>query len=117
LRKSISSKDFDQVAWNPTLEEACRELVRMAIREDLGPLGDCTTQALVPEGVVARASVVVRRAGVVAGIPAVPIILQEFDPDLQWFAETADGQWVKAGQTIGRIEGPASALLTGDPSW
>ncbi len=114
MRKSISSKDFDQLAWNPTLEEACRELVHMAIREDLGPLGDCTTQALVPKGAAARASVVVRQAGVVAGISAAPVILQEFDPDLQWFPETTDGKSVKAGQTLGRLEGPASSLLTAE---
>ena len=49
--------------------------MRLAIDEDLGALGDWTTRALVAEDVVGRAAVVARQPGVVAGLPAVDLIL------------------------------------------
>src|SRR5262245_3670738 len=48
---SIVSADYRQIAWDDACREACRELVRMAMREDLGGTNlaaDITTLALVP---------------------------------------------------------------------
>ena len=41
--------DFRQIEWDASVEDDCRQLVRLAIREDLGRLYDWTTVALVPE--------------------------------------------------------------------
>src|SRR3974390_803104 len=48
-------KEFRQISWDSTLKEDCRELLRLARREDLGAGGDCTTMALVPDSATARA--------------------------------------------------------------
>lgn len=114
LPKPSVVRDFDQVAWDSTLAQVCRELVRMAIREDLGPVGDCTTQALVPEGAIGRAAVVARQDGVVAGLSAASVVLDEIDPKLLWVPQTEDGASVRPGDCIARVEGPADGLLTAE---
>ena len=43
------------------------EAVRTALGEDLGRAGDITTAATIPETATARANVVARKAGVLAG--------------------------------------------------
>src|SRR5437660_1565787 len=43
-------------------------LVRAALLEDLGGAGDLTTDAIVPAGLAARAALVARETGVVAGL-------------------------------------------------
>ena len=44
------SKDFQQIVWDAAVEEDCRQIVRLAVREDLDRLFDWTTLALVPLG-------------------------------------------------------------------
>ena len=49
------------------------ELVRRALREDLGRAGDVTTDAIVPAELDGRAAVVARQPGRIAGLaPALP---------------------------------------------
>ena len=43
----MTSKDFRQVAWDATTSEDCRQLIRLAAREDLSRGYDLTTLALV----------------------------------------------------------------------
>ena len=105
--------DFRQIEWDASVEDDCRQLVRLAIREDLGRLYDWTTVALVPEaapGAVVRA----RRPGVIAGIPAAQLALAEYDAEMNWNAAIADGTAVVPGATIATISGSARNLLTAE---
>lgn len=107
-------KEFQQIGWDRWLEEDATKLVRMAIQEDLGSFGDCTTEALVPADAVGQAAVVVRQPGVVAGLPVAEMVLREVEPRLQWKAQVADGTAVNAGDRLALIEGPARGLLTAE---
>ena len=106
------SADFGEVEWDKALIDDCRQLVRLAIREDLGRLYDWTTVSLVPEAAQARAIVRSRCAGVVAGILAAQLALAEYDPELAWSLDVADGDTIEAGATIATISGSARNLLT-----
>jgi nicotinate-nucleotide pyrophosphorylase (carboxylating) len=50
--------------------------LRYTLLEDLTAVGDVTSQALVPEGRIAQADVLIKADGVLAGIKLVPIIFQ-----------------------------------------
>lgn len=106
--------DFHQHEWDERLSEDCRELVRLAIREDLDREHDWTTVALVPDAAMARAALIVRQAGVVAGLRAAAQVLAEFDPKITWSAEVADGATVLPGQRIAMVAGAARSLLTSE---
>ena len=49
-------KEFHQTVWDDRLDEDLRAILALAIREDLGTLGDWTTKALVDENAVGRAA-------------------------------------------------------------
>lgn len=107
-------KELRQITWNDALCQELREIVRLAIREDLGDEGDVTSRALVPKGATGRAAVVARRSGVVAGLPAAEEAIRMVDAALVWNAQADDGRAVDAGQPIALVEGPALGLLAAE---
>ena len=108
------SKEFEQIVWDDRLRADWEALLRLAVAEDLGEAGDWTTRALVPEDAAGRAAVVAREPGVIAGLPGVECTLRQIDPRLRWLPAKEDGQSVRAGDRVGRIEGPARGLLAAE---
>ena len=106
------SKEFAQIEWDALVEDECRRLVRSAVLEDLGRELDWTTVSLVPMEKIGRADIVARQAGVIAGIPAAKIVIDEMDRRIQIAPQVAEGQKVEAGAVIAKLEGPARSLLT-----
>jgi nicotinate-nucleotide pyrophosphorylase (carboxylating) len=107
-------KDFAQIEWNELVTEDCRRLVRLAVAEDLSRSFDWTTVALAREGTRAAAQLVARQAGVVAGLRAAVVVLEEMNAKAQWTALLSDGAEVAAGTVLARIEGSARDLLTAE---
>ncbi|HEX5105414.1 MAG TPA: carboxylating nicotinate-nucleotide diphosphorylase [Pirellulaceae bacterium] len=108
------SKEFRQLAWSSDLEEDCRRIVRLAVYEDLDRGYDWTTICLVPEEAQAAASVVVRQPGVIAGLDAAPVVLDEMDIAAEFQLQSQDGDVVEAGTVVATIAGPARDLLTSE---
>jgi nicotinate-nucleotide pyrophosphorylase (carboxylating) len=107
-------RDFVQLEWSAALEEDLRRLVRLAVLEDLDRGQDWTTVCLVPDGARAAANVVVRKAGVVAGLAAVGATLDEMDIEAELHLLAADGDAVAAGAVVATIGGAARDLLTSE---
>ncbi|HEY5315575.1 MAG TPA: nicotinate-nucleotide diphosphorylase (carboxylating), partial [Pirellulales bacterium] len=107
-------KDFRQITWDLRLEDDCRQLIRLAVREDLDRVYDWTTVALVGETAQGQATVAARTAGVVAGLPAAKLVLEEYDPRISWTPLAADGQAVAAGQPLATLAGAARSLLAAE---
>ena len=110
----MTSKEFRQIAWDEDVEDDCRQLIRLAVREDLGRLYDWTTVALVGETASGKARVVARKPGVIAGLPAARVALDEYDPQIEFEPRAADGDTVAAGQIVAELSGPARSLLTAE---
>jgi nicotinate-nucleotide pyrophosphorylase (carboxylating) len=104
-------EDFSQVTIDGRLEEDCRALVRLAIREDLDNSLDWTTVALVPSTRRGRCRLATRQAGTVAGIRLLPWIIDEFDADIAFHDLASDGQSVVAGQSLATLTGNVRDLL------
>jgi nicotinate-nucleotide pyrophosphorylase (carboxylating) len=94
--------------------EAARPLIRLALAEDLGERGDVTAQAVVPEAARARAELVARRPGVLAGIDVAREVFLAVDPSLAVTILVADGTPLHEGLVVARIEGSARALLAAE---
>jgi nicotinate-nucleotide pyrophosphorylase (carboxylating) len=88
--------------------------VMRALAEDLGRAGDITSIATIPEGTPARAIVMARAAGVIAGLPLVVATFQKLAPQIEISAELRDGTSVAAGTTLMRVGGPARAVLAAE---
>lgn len=99
----------------PPLPDVMLEpLVRAALLEDLGRAGDLTTDAIVPPGARASATLAARQSGVVAGFDLVRLAFRLIDGAIAITVERPDGSRVQAGDVIARIEGPARGLLTAE---
>jgi nicotinate-nucleotide pyrophosphorylase (carboxylating) len=100
--------------------EWARELVEVALREDLGPEGvDVTTQATIPADQVRTAQVVARSGGVVAGVPVIPLVLSAVADRIGGAVPTVevvsdDGTRVERGDVIARLHGPTQVILVAE---
>lgn len=106
------TKEFAQIEWDALVEDECRRLVRASVWEDLDRGQDWTTLALVPMEATGRASIVARQGGVIAGLPAAKIVIDEMDRRIRFEPVANEGETVKAGAVVARLEGPARSLLT-----
>jgi nicotinate-nucleotide pyrophosphorylase (carboxylating) len=91
-----------------------RRVLELARDEDLGEGasgGDITTETWSPGSASVRARVACRRAGVVAGLAAMPMLLELFAPRARFEAMMADGARSESGDAIGIIEGPTREVL------
>ncbi len=107
-------KEFSPVVWDERLAEDCRQLVQLAIREDLDRLYDWTTIALVPDDARGRADVVARQPGVVAGLPAAALALDVCSSGAECASQVEDGAVVSPGQHVAVLAGPVRGLLTAE---
>lgn len=89
------------------------DTVQRALREDVGH-GDLSTQAVVPPGTRAEATVLVKDAGVIAGLPLVEAVFAQVSSMLVVSRCVEEGRHVEAGTVIARVAGPARAILTGE---
>ena len=110
----MSNVEFTQILWSPQLEEDLRRIVRLAVFEDLDRGQDWTTVCLVPEEAKAAASIVVRKPGVIAGLAAVGVILDEMEIEAAIRPLARDGDAVEAGTCVATISGSARDLLTSE---
>jgi nicotinate-nucleotide pyrophosphorylase (carboxylating) len=103
--------DFHQLDWDAAIEDDLRQIVRLAVREDLDRFYDWTTLALVGPDQRGRAAVVVREAGVIAGLRAAPVVLDEMHAAIQWHPVSNDGDEVAARTTVAELSGSARDML------
>lgn len=92
---------------------AAREAVARALAEDVLPLGDLTA-SLVPETASARAALVARSEGVVAGRMCALEAFSQVDDRLEVQWRLPDGSAVEPGSVIAYVSGPLRSLLTAE---
>lgn len=90
------------------------ELVRSALREDLGRAGDLTTDAIVAPGRRARGRLVARTEGRVAGVEVAASVFRSLDPGARVRVLVGDGRDVAAGGAVLEVEGRARAVLSAE---
>ena len=90
------------------------QAVATALEEDLGGVGDITTNTIIPPDAQGDASIIVRKPGVIAGLDLAAASFKSLDPDVRFTRIVEDGSKVEAGATIARIAGKTRALLTGE---
>lgn len=89
-------------------------VIRAALAEDLGLAGDLTTDLCVPPDARARAAVVARRAGRIAGLPIGLAAFRHLDPDLAIEVLAGEGSDVTPGTTVAVVAGRARPILTAE---
>lgn len=90
------------------------DLVKAALREDLGHGFDVTSNLLIPAGQAARGVLRARSDGRLAGLIVALSTFSLTDIDFDMTVMAEDGADLKAGDVIAEIEGPARSLLTAE---
>lgn len=88
-----------------------KELIDMALDEDLGTAGDITSLSTIPEASEAHAKFIARRDGVISGLPIVGLIAERFQPGIVWKPYLVDGDRVTPGEAIGEVSGQTRSIL------
>ena len=97
------------------LPEAIIEaVVRRSLDEDLGSGGDVTSRAVIPTDAMARAHVVAREGGLLAGVQPASLTFRLVDPTVELRFEAAEGASVEAGEVVAAVEGRTRSILTAE---
>lgn len=86
-------------------------VLRAALAEDFGLGGDITSEATIPAGTHARASLVARAPGTLAGLEIALAAFTLLDPSSTFANERRDGDEIAAKTTLATIACDARALL------
>ncbi len=91
-------------------KELINNLLTLAFAEDIGE-GDHTTLCSIPESEMGRSQLLVKEAGVLAGVEIAKKVFGNFDPGLQLEVLLKDGAPVKPGDIAFVVSGKVHSLL------
>lgn len=90
-----------------------KDIIKRALKEDIGK-GDITTKCLVPHGMTAKAVIVSKEDGFLAGVDIARQIFAALSRKISFIKHKKDGQKIKKGDVIASLRGPAGAILSGE---
>ncbi len=85
-------------------------LITLAHDEDAGA-GDITSIAWPPATKTMRVALRGRSPGIVAGLAALPMLIDSFAPSVHRQTRVDDGSVISSGETLATLEGPAQEVL------
>lgn len=94
------------------IDPLIKALLDTAIAEDIGS-GDITTNTLIPTDVEVGARIILKEAGVVAGLPCLPPLFSKLSPKVEVSFVVEEGSFQQAGTIIAALQGPGRAILSG----
>tara|TARA_B100001996_G_scaffold301354_1_gene241884 strand:+ start:458 stop:1300 length:843 start_codon:yes stop_codon:yes gene_type:complete len=98
--KELSKNDIISIASN-------------ALEEDFGN-GDITSSAIIPIETQVKLNMSPRQDIVLAGLPIAIEIFRRLSESIIFSVEAKDGSYLKSGDVIVRLQGPARAILSGE---
>lgn len=96
------------------IDDTSRQLIRLALREDLGGYGDVTSEWTVAAETRSEGLLVPRDRAVISGLDLAAAVLGEVDGEAVFQRLIADGSVVEPGVEVARLEGSARSLLAAE---
>lgn len=96
-----------------TYDQLIDRLIDLAIEEDIAT-GDITTNSIIPAHARAVAEMKMKADGVISGLKIAKRVYERFEKDFVWEPKVKDGDRVKKGDIILRIEASYRCLLLGE---
>jgi nicotinate-nucleotide pyrophosphorylase (carboxylating) len=84
-------------------------LIDMALAEDLGEIGDVTTEPL--DDYAAEARLLAKADGILAGLPVFAAVFTRIDPGVSVRPKRHDGDAVARGEVVAEVSGPVKSIL------
>ena len=95
---------------NPLIEN----IARTALAEDLGRRGDITSAAVIAPDLKAKAALVARDEGRLAGLEIAKMVFELVDSKVDFIAQQKDGAALQAGAVIAEMHGAARSILAAE---
>ncbi|MDR0797037.1 MAG: carboxylating nicotinate-nucleotide diphosphorylase [Tannerella sp.] len=93
-----------------TTDELIESLIALSFAEDIGD-GDHTTLCCIPPTAEGQSRLIIKEAGVLAGVEMAKRIFHHFDPELKIEVFIPDGSQVEKGDIAFTVEGKVQSLL------
>jgi nicotinate-nucleotide pyrophosphorylase (carboxylating) len=87
-----------------------QEFIRLSLKEDIAD-GDHTTLSCIPKDAKGKAKLLVKEAGVLAGVEVALEVFKQVDSALQVEVFLADGTLIKPGDIVLQVEGSSQSIL------
>ena len=94
-------------------ENLINKLLDLGIEEDINT-GDITTESIIPESMHATATMTAKQDGVISGLEIVKMVYDRFQDDVVFTPYYKDGDSVKKGDVILKVEASYPTLLMGE---
>ncbi|HTH54557.1 MAG TPA: carboxylating nicotinate-nucleotide diphosphorylase [Cyclobacteriaceae bacterium] len=98
---------------NYVTEKAISDFIHSAIAEDIGE-GDHSTLATIPSTKQAKAKLLVKADGIIAGVELAQKIFASVDPSLELTLYKNDGDVMKVGDVAFEVHGHARSILSSE---
>ncbi|MCP9611202.1 carboxylating nicotinate-nucleotide diphosphorylase [Coprobacter tertius] len=92
------------------MDKLIDDLIKLAFAEDIGD-GDHTTLCCIPESAKGKSKLLIKEAGVLAGVDIARRVFKDFDSSLKMTVFIEDGAEVKPGDVAFVVEGSVRSLL------
>src|SRR6266516_4148998 len=92
------------------LEAVALPLIKYALSEDVGT-GDITSLNTIRSGIKARAAIVAKQPGIIAGVEIAGMTFREADGSLRFRKLLADGSSVESGAACAQVIGDAGSIF------
>lgn len=89
------------------------EIIRLALEEDIGS-GDHTSLAIVSAEAMGKSKLLIKEAGILAGVEIAKQVYQQLDPSLRFETVLNDEAVVKPGDIAFYISGSSRSILSGE---
>ncbi len=94
-------------------ENLINKLIDLGIEEDINT-GDITTESIIPESMNAVATMTAKQDGVISGLEIVKMVYERFQADTVFTPYFKNGDSVKKGDVILKVEATYPTLLRGE---
>lgn len=94
-------------------ENLIDKLIDLGLEEDINT-GDVTTDSIIPESMNAVATMTAKQDGVISGIEVIKKVYERFQKDIVYIPYFKNGDSVKKGDVLLRIEASYPTLLKGE---
>ena len=88
-------------------------IIKLALFEDSG-LGDITAESILPGSLPGKGVIVAKESFILSGIDVAKKVFQLLDPCCKSFSSFSDGDSIKDGETVFKIESDLLSLLKGE---
>ncbi|MDW7679074.1 MAG: carboxylating nicotinate-nucleotide diphosphorylase [bacterium] len=113
-----SAKDFLNIHFSnffrDKLYKELYNLIEASFAEDLGEIGDITSNAIFDQDESATAKIIAKQDGVFAGGFVLPLVFKSCDPTVKVVVKATEGERLTKKQVVATIFGPIKSILIGE---